>query len=345
MDVLRFEDECSLFTIHLVCRVDEATNPATIITSSTTKVNTSDSPSSFINTSGNSPSDLNQPSTSQQPDGIRNRRLPQQQQLQDSYGLQQQLYATTTSQQLSYDEEARQLMSLRDMLHGLAPGQAGGGAAVQYTPEQYTQIQEMYSQYMSLYAQYMHSHQTPSAAHEAVANTAVAAPMAAAAAAENVNVAAVGPAAAAAVPAGAAVAAAAEEGGDEEGGQNNDLLDYAYAGVRVLIMLCVMYVHSSFFRLLFVVGGMLLAYFLQNRNRHPQQQQQNLPQEVNNNQEGHQQDRQQQQPANNSEDEQDGEEGEGETMAEPKPNLLMVTWTFVSSLITSIIPEQPQMAA
>ena len=133
-------------------------------------------------------------------------------------------------------------------------------------------------------------------------------------------------------PAPDAVAAA----GDEEDQGNNDLLEYAYSVIRVLILLCVMYVHSSFFRLLFVAGGMLLAYLFQGRNRR----------EINNNN-----NQNNNEPVNENivgqEDVPDVQEavdsGEETVAEEPKPNVLVVAFTFVTSLITSILPEQNQV--
>ena len=203
-------------------------------------------------------------------------------------------------------DEAQQLEAIREMLHGLTAAQGGAGVIqpdpVHYTPEQYIQIQQIYSQYMTLYSQYIQNQPTTA---EAVARPPPAG--------ENAPV--------------AAVAA-------EEGPQNNDLLDYAYAVIRVMIMFCVMYVHSSFFRLLFVAGGMLLAYFLQNRNRHQRQQQ-----EVNNNNIQQQQGEEPVVGTNEDSEEEDEED------TEPKPNLLMVAFTFVTTLVSSIIPDHNQVVA
>ena len=133
-------------------------------------------------------------------------------------------------------------------------------------------------------------------------------------------------------PAPDAVAAA----GDEEDQGNNVLLEYAYSVIRVLILLCVMYVHSSFFRLLFVAGGMLLAYLFQGRNRREinNNNNQNNNEPVNENLVGHE----------DVADVQEAVASDEETVAEePKPNVLVVAFTFVTSLITSILPEQNQV--
>jgi len=269
-NVLRFEDECSFFTIHLVCRVEPSSLPS------------SAAPPTL-------PIPQHEPSLPQ-PDGLRNRRpvveLP------------------SLAQPMT--DEAQQLEAIREMLHGLTAAQGGAGVIqpdpVHYTPEQYIQIQQIYSQYMTLYSQYIQNQPTTA---EAVARPPPAG--------ENAPV--------------AAVAA-------DEGPQNNDLLDYAYAVIRVMIMFCVMYVHSSFFRLLFVAGGMLLAYFLQNRNRHQRQQQ-----EVNNNNIQQQQGEEPVVGTNEDSEEEDEED------TEPKPNLLMVAFTFVTTLVSSIIPDHNQVVA
>ena len=97
-----------------------------------------------------------------------------------------------------------------------------------------------------------------------------------------------------------------------------------------------MYVHSSFFRLLFVAGGMLLAYLFQGRNRREinNNNNQNNNEPVNENLVGHE----------DVADVQEAVASDEETVAEePKPNVLVVAFTFVTSLITSILPEQNQV--
>jgi len=281
-DVLRFEDECSFFTIHLVCRIEPSSLPSS-----------SAAPSSL-------PTPQHEPQP--QPDGLRNRR-PEQPNL----------------VQPALSDEAQQLEAIREMLQGLTATQGTAAAGdiqpdpVHYTPEQYIQIQQIYSQYMTLYSQYIQTQQqTPAAAEAQPPPAAVNAPVADAVAA------------------------------GDEGPQNNDLLDYAYAAIRVMIMFCVMYVHSSFFRLLFVAGGMLLAYFLQNRNR---QQQQELNNNNNNNNEQQQEEEEVPAVGPNEPRENVEAEDEDEEDAEPKPNLLMVAFTFVTTLVSSIIPDQTQAVA
>ena len=198
--------------------------------------------------------------------------------------------------------EALELEAVRGMLESFSPHQSN------LSPAEYQTVQEAYSQYMNLYTQYIQSLQHLPQQPPPV------------------------PAAAAPAPAPPAAAPGAVDLAAEPA--NNDLLDSAYAVIRVLILLCVMYVHSSFFRLLFVAGGMLLAFLFQNRNQREinnNQENINLPEEINPEAEPE------------SETSADPEGSLEESNTEPKPNLLMVAFTFVTTFVSSIIPEQNQV--
>ena len=253
-DFIRFDDECPVYTIHLVCKL-QPKQP-----------------------------ELNASSTQ---DGLRNR-----------------LENVPIVNQPSVPEpvtDEGDFVAMRDMLANIVHGNLASG---NLSAEEMMNINQLQEQYTALYNQYMHS-QYVQQGQVLVHQQGVQQP-------------------AQAQPAPDAAAAAPVE---EQG--NNDLLDYAYSVIRVLILVCVMYVHSSFFRLLFVAGGLLLAYLFQNRNRG----------EINNNNNV--------EPVNENlvvNDEPVGDDAvndpeETANVVEPKPNVLVVAFTFVTSLITSILPE------
>merc|ERR1712107_293581 len=115
--------------------------------------------------------------------------------------------------------------------------------------------------------------------------------------------------------------------GEEQG--NNDILDYAYAIIRIVILFCIMYVHSSLFRLLFVAGMIMVVYMIQGRNNNNRENNNNNPagQANNNNND-----------ANNNREQEEGEEQPEVDEAvelvnrEPKPHILVVAATFVTTL-------------
>ena len=253
-DFIRFDDECPVYTIHLVCKL-QPKQP-----------------------------ELNASSTQ---DGLRNR-----------------LENVPIVNQPSVPEpvtDEGDFVAMRDMLANIVHGNLASG---NLSADEMMNINQLQEQYTALYNQYMHS-QYVQQGQVLVHQQGVQQP-------------------AQAQPAPDAAAAAPVE---EQG--NNDLLDYAYSVIRVLILVCVMYVHSSFFRLLFVAGGLLLAYLFQNRNRG----------EINNNNNV--------EPVNENlvvNDEPVGDDAvndpeETANVVEPKPNVLVVAFTFVTSLITSILPE------
>merc|ERR1711868_56711 len=95
--------------------------------------------------------------------------------------------------------------------------------------------------------------------------------------------------------AGAAAGQIQDVGGDRE----RDLLDWVYVMTRVVLLISVIYFHSSFLRLAFVAGLGFLVYLYQNRIRQRQQQQQAVQQQQ---QQREQAAQQQQQQRSNSED-------------------------------------------
>jgi len=258
-EFLRFEDECSVFTVHLVCKLVSSSTPTT--------------------------------------DGLRNRK-------QKNYVSNLSPTVPVQGHSEAQTNQANELQEIQSLLNSLVvPGMTTSQGM---SPEEMQQYQAIYSQYMDLYTQYMQNQSVQQ--HEPPAQQ----PQ------QNQE-----PAPAAADPA------------EEQG--NNDLLDYAYAIIRVVILFCIMYVHSSFFRLLFVAVGIMLVYMLQSRTQRQQQQR------ANNNQPP---------PApveetrDNTNDTQEvPSEPDSELNAEsrePKPNIIMVAFTFLTTLFSSIIPDQVQ---
>merc|ERR1712107_709870 len=117
-------------------------------------------------------------------------------------------------------------------------------------------------------------------------------------------------------------------------GRNRDILDWVYVMTRVMLLFSVIYFHSSFWRLAFVAGLGFLVFLYQNRQqgRARRHQHQAAPavapvQEV-----------------DEQEEAEDGEEGaEDQRQEQPKPSRVAVVVTFITSLISSIIPEQNQV--
>ena len=266
-EFLRFEDECSLFTIHLVCKLAPPSN---------------------------TPSSLPTPPSLQ--DGLRNRSQPLD--LTSELSSQPGLEPVTP--------ELVELDSIRRTLDSLA------GTQDNLTQAEVNNIQELYNQYIALYTQYSTTPTTHPSEPEVRREPLHPPP-----------------------PHPAEVPQQPGQPGEEVEPGNNDVLDYAYAIIRVVILLCVIYAHSNFFRLLFVVGGMGLIYILQGRNR--------VNQEVNNNQENNVNPELNDEQDELSPDDGGTEENPEETNIEPKPHILMVAFTFVSNLITSIIPDHTNL--
>jgi len=222
-------------------------------------------------------------------------------------------------------------------------------------------MQQMYNQYLSLYMQYMQAQYTPQQSqvllqqnfphqnqlHLGEPHAAPAAPVAGDAG---------GPNAAMVMNAGAAGQIQDDAGGD----RNRDILDWVYVMTRVLLLFSVIYFHSSFLRLAFVAGLGFLVYLYQNRRngrggagaaQQPAQPQAGRRNEradrAQNNPAQPQQGEEQQEQAGESGDEgneeRDGSDENNTTVEEPKPSRFAVIFTFFSTLVSSIIPEQPQV--
>ena len=151
---------------------------------------------------------------------------------------------------------------------------------------------------------------------------------------------------------------------DAGGDRNRDILDWVYVMTRVLLLFSVIYFHSSFLRLAFVAGLGFLVYLYQNRRngrarvgvQNPQQVQPNRRNErpVAQNPQANPENEQQDEHAvhaGDSGDEinvdtngaDDSTTAEAAAVEEPKPSRFAVIFTFFSTLISSIIPEQPQV--
>merc|ERR1711892_634108 len=226
-------------------------------------------------------------------------------------------------------------------------------------------MQQMYNQYLSLYMQHMQSQSAPQQPQFLLQQNLpnqnqfnFAGPDAAPAA----QVAGEGaPNAAMAVNAGAAGQIQADAGGN----RNRDILDWVYVMTRVLLLFSVIYFHSSFLRLAFVAGLGILVYVYQNRRngRAPArvQNQQQVPPINRNNRLNARAQNQQRNPEGVDDDEREqAEESSDETnvesdenddanaveapvLDEPQPSKFAVIFTFLSTLVSSIIPEQPQV--
>jgi len=305
-DILRFEDEVTKFTFHLVCAVPQKK-------SSVTEENTS----SF-------------------PDGLRHR---------SSGGL-------STSPSFSGGQPQDQMMD--QMMREFSNQYSEAMASMSNNPSdsEMAAMQQLYNQYLSVYMQYMQSQalvtgqqyqfMQPAANNQVNLQQDVA---------DHHPEAGPGPVPEAAVPnnpglvmnAGAAAGQIQDVGGDRQ----RDLLDWVYVMTRVVLLISVIYFHSSFLRLAFVAGLGFLVYLYQNRIRQRQQQQQAVQQQQ---QQREQAAQQQQQQRTNSEDgagdneNAPDEETEDEVIIEPPaPGKFAVLITFFTSLVSSIIPEQPQV--
>jgi len=260
-DFLRFEDECCVYTIHLVCKL-----------ASTTASNS---------------------------DGVRNRK----QKTEASCPV------PVPSQQHSQEhvDQAHDLQAIQGLLNNFAV-QGGMTSPQEMSADEMQQYQLLYTQYMNLYTQYIQNQSVQQQPEPSSLQP----------------------------PQNQEPAAAVDDPAEEQG--NNDLLDYAYAIIRVVILFCIMYVHSSFFRLLFVAVAILLVYMLQNRTQRRQHQR--------NNQERPPTPAPVEEARDNTEDAQGGpSEADSELdveTREPKPNIIMVAFTFVTTLFSSIIPDQIQ---
>ena len=206
-------------------------------------------------------------------------------------------------------------------------------------------MQELYTQYLSLYMQYVQAQAFPQAATSSLQvpghvnlhqDAGPAVPEAEVGADGGPNN--PGPGPAMVMNAGAAAAGPIQDVAGAGGDRQRDILDWVYVMTRVMLLISVIYFHSSFLRLAFVAGLGFLVYLYQNRLRQPIRHQPPPPQPA-------------QQPAqdedrNNTEDaaeESAAEEVEEIIIEEPSPSKFAVLVTFFTSLVSSIIPEQPQV--
>jgi len=193
-------------------------------------------------------------------------------------------------------------------------------------------LQELYSQYVGLYMQYL-SGTAPGTQYEHLVPQQQQQEVQEGGQGEVQGVQA--PGAGMVMNAGAGPGAvAADAGGD----RNRDILDWVYVMTRVMLLFSVIYFHSSFWRLAFVAGLGFLVFLYQNRQqgraRRPQQVAPVVPpapvEEVDEQEE-------------REEGEEEGEGGEEQEEEQPKPSRVAVVVTFITSLISSIIPEQNQV--
>jgi len=141
-------------------------------------------------------------------------------------------------------------------------------------------------------------------------------------------------------------AAAAGPIQDVPADRQRDLLDWVYVMTRLMFLISVIYFHSSFIRLAFVAGLGFAVYLYQNRIRQAQrlrQQQQQQQQQQEQNQRNNPEEVAEE--AGNDVGHNNETEDEIAAEAEPEnaPSKLAVLVTFMTSLVSSIIPEQPQV--
>merc|ERR1712212_636814 len=192
--------------------------------------------------------------------------------------------------------------------------------------------QELYSQYVGLYMQYL-SGTAPGTQYEHLVPQQQQQEVQEGAQGEVQGVQA--PGAGMVMNAGGGGAVAADAGGE----RNRDILDWVYVMTRVMLLFSVIYFHSSFWRLAFVAGLGFLVFLYQNRQQgRARRHQQAAPvvapvQEV------------EEQEEREDEEAEEGEEGAEDQRQEeqPKPSRVAVVVTFITSLISSIIPEQNQV--
>lgn len=302
-DLLRWEDECPVFTFHLVCKV-----PAKQQTSSPPI------PTSLSNT----PS----PPAPQDPSS----------------------------------------MSMEQMMTDFSTQYTAAMASMPSHPsdQELAAMQTLYNQYISLYMQFLASQglstmsgplqqpPMPMAQYLGQTNT----PPAQLEPQNNPQPGVVGggeadqaPPPNAALVMNAGGAAGAAVGQEEVGDRNRDMLDWVYVVTRVMLLFSIIYFHSSFLRLAFVMGLGFLVYVFQNRRlamaRRAEMEQaaeaaRAAQANLNNAAEG-----------DNDEVDDDSEHPaevpEEETEEEPAPSKLAVVVTFVTTLISSIIPDQNQV--
>jgi len=201
-------------------------------------------------------------------------------------------------------------------------------------------MQQMYNQYVTLYMQYMQSQSLQQAQLFVPQDQQVGAGVdlqpqvaAEAAPAGNEGPNPGGPGG----PGGLVMNAGAAAGQIQDvGDRQRDVLDWVYVMTRVMLLFSVIYFHSSFLRLAFVAGLGFLVYFYQNRIRQqaPAQNVQAVPQP---------EQPAQTEEANTEDNNAETEDTEAEVVEEIQPSKFPILLTFFTSLVSSIIPEQPQV--
>eukprot|EP00090_Calanus_glacialis_P047357 TRINITY_DN9793_c0_g1_i1.p1 TRINITY_DN9793_c0_g1~~TRINITY_DN9793_c0_g1_i1.p1 ORF type:complete len:375 (-),score=121.21 TRINITY_DN9793_c0_g1_i1:155-1279(-) len=309
-DILRFEDECAAFTFHLVCAIPQKQKTSPTATSSDGLRQRSTGASSSNATSGAS--------------------------------LPEPVAQTNINQNNPMMEE---------MMRTFSTQYSQAMASMPSTPSEseVAAMQQMYNQYLTMYMQYMQSQSASQQSQVllqqnfpnqnqfnfAEPNAAPAAPVGGEGA----------PNAAMVMNAGAAGQIQADAGGD----RNRDILDWVYVMTRVLLLFSVIYFHSSFLRLAFVAGLGFLVYMYQNRRNGRARARAQNPQPANPEpvEQQQQQDREQAdenaEEANIETDDNEENAAEAPVVEEPKPSKFAVVFTFFSTLVSSIIPEQPQV--
>merc|ERR1719283_584642 len=147
---------------------------------------------------------------------------------------------------------------------------------------------------------------------------------------------------------GGAVAAEPAAGA---GDRNRDILDWVYIMTRVLLLFSVIYFHSSFLRLAFVAGLGFLVYIYQNRRNNIRGNNNRNAPVAEQPAAAAPQDAQERDAADADEVGTEADDSDENSSAadvtteeeEARPSKLTVALTFISTLVSSIIPEQPQV--
>jgi len=306
-NVLRFEDECQKFTFHLVCAMPHK------------KIEEHRSSQASI-------PQQQQPEPSF-PDGVRQRSV--QGNVETTPGV--------DMNQMMQEFSSQYTEAIASMTNN--PTEADIAA-----------MQQLYNQYVSVYMQYMQSQSWDQ--QQAAAAQMFFPPAAGAGGQENGREAAppadqvdAGAGAGMVMNAGGPGAAAGQIQEAQGGDRQRDLLDWVYVMTRVMLLVSVIYFHSSFLRLAFVVGVGFFAYFYQNRVRQMRIQRQRQEQQ----QRQHRAEQQLQQQENTNEDasdasnDEEAEEAEDIVTEEQAPSKLSVFLTFCTTFVTSLMPENPQV--
>eukprot|EP00092_Neocalanus_flemingeri_P006440 GFUD01006939.1.p1 GENE.GFUD01006939.1~~GFUD01006939.1.p1 ORF type:complete len:364 (-),score=96.41 GFUD01006939.1:169-1260(-) len=266
-------------------------------------------------------------------------------------GLRQRATGSSSNATPSLPESVAQSTSnlndpMEEMIRNFSTQYSQAMASMPSTPSEaeVAAMQQMYSQYLSLYMQYVQSPQQSQVMLQQnfqnqqqfngvnfEPNAAPVAPVGEGA-----------PNAAMVMNAGAAGQIQDDAGGD----RNRDVLDWVYVMTRVLLLFSVIYFHSSFLRLAFVAGLGFLVYMYQNRRngriraRAQVQQPEPVPEPQ---QEEERVEENTEDTNEESVDNDDHNDADTPVVEEPKPSRFAVVFTFFSTLVSSIIPEQPQV--